>query len=364
MSDPIVEYAPNIPDLLQWYHREHRPMPWRETKNPYYIWISEIMLQQTRVDQALPYFERFIHAFPTVESLARADQQEVLMLWEGLGYYSRARNIHKAAKQILSECEGSLPPDYEALRSLPGIGPYTAAAIASIAFKLEHAVMDGNVIRVVSRYIGLEEDTRKNATRSRIQKVVDEWIIGHPPDDFNQAIMELGATVCTPHKPACEHCPLSAQCVAFTQSKTERIPYASKKAKRPHHHISVAIIRNEQNQLLIAQRPEEAMLGGLWEFPGGKQEAGESSEEALIREIKEELGVEITILHEFMQLDHAYSHFTIHMTAYLCAQVDASATPEPKASQQIRWISIDELTHYPFPKANRLLTLALIDEFA
>lgn len=339
-------------------------MPWRETKNPYYIWISEIMLQQTRVDQALPYFERFITAFPTVEHLALADQHDVLMLWEGLGYYSRARNIHKAAKQISSDFGGKLPASYQELLSLPGIGPYTAAAISSIAFKLEHAVMDGNVIRVVCRYLGLEEDTRKNSTRSRVQKVVDEWIIGQAPDDFNQAIMELGATVCTPHRPNCESCPISVQCVAYTESKTDVIPYASKKAKRPHHQISVAIIMNENNELLIAQRPNEAMLGGLWEFPGGKQESNESIEDALLREIKEELGVEITILNEFMQLDHAYSHFSIHMTAYLCSLADSTQQPKPKASQQIRWIPVEELTNYPFPKANRTLTLALIDEFA
>lgn len=353
-------------NLLSWFEKNKRSMPWRDSRDPYAIWISEIMLQQTRVDQALPFFNRFMRAFPTVQDLASASAQQVLKQWEGLGYYSRARNIHKTAQILIEDYAGILPNDYEQLLSLPGIGPYTAAAIASIAFDLEHAVMDGNVIRTVTRFCGIEQDTRKTGTRKMVQQEVDQWIKGRPSADFNQAMMELGSTVCTPTKPACSDCPLASKCIAYRTARTNELPYTSKKAKRPHQAISVGIILNDQEQVLIAQRPEDAMLGGLWEFPGGKKEQDESSLEALHREIKEELGIDISVIEEFMSLNHAYSHFTITLSAYLCVLRPTRKTqiPTAKASDQIKWVSIQDLKKYPFPKANKTLTLALMKRFA
>jgi A/G-specific adenine glycosylase len=333
-------------------------MPWRDCGDPYKIWLSEIMLQQTRVDQAKPYFERFIEKFPTVYKLAEADQQEVLKVWEGLGYYSRARHLHSAAQMVVEEFNGNLPNSWDEITKLKGIGPYTASAILSIAFQKKYAVVDGNVIRVLSRYFGIEDDVRSTKTKNLIQEYADELISEERPGDFNQALMELGATICTPSNPDCEDCPLNANCMAYKTVKTDEIPYKSPAKKRPHHQIGVGIIIKE-NEVLIALRPEDAMLGGMWEFPGGKQQEDEKIEQTVARELNEELGVEVSIIKPFMKLDHAYSHFKITMHAFLCEL--EHGTPEPKDSQEIRWISIDELEDYPFPKANRKLTEKLMN---
>ena len=334
-------------------------MPWRDCGDPYKIWLSEIMLQQTRVDQATPYFNRFIKRFPTVYDLAEADQQEVLKVWEGLGYYSRARHLHDAAQLVVEEFDGSVPDTWDEITELKGVGPYTASAILSIAFQKKYAVVDGNVIRVLSRYLGIEEDVRATKTKNAIQDSADELIPDDRPGDFNQSLMELGATICTPSSPDCESCPIQGNCVAHKTMKTEEIPYKSPKKKRPHHQIGVGIVMNEDEEVLIALRPEDAMLGGMWEFPGGKQEEDEEIEQTVARELKEELGIDIAITKPFMKLDHAYSHFKITMHAYLCELLNGK--PKPQSSQEIRWIPIDELADYPFPKANRKLTDKLMN---
>jgi A/G-specific adenine glycosylase len=335
-------------------------MPWRDSSDPYRIWLSEVMLQQTRVDQAMPFYLKFIASFPTVADLAAADQHEVLMLWEGLGYYSRGRNLHKAAKVIVDAHNGYIPESYNELIALPGVGPYTAAAVASIAFGAPHAVVDGNVIRVLSRFSGIEDDIRNQSTKTAIQHIADDLLDPANPGEFNQAVMELGSLVCTPTNPKCDACPLSTWCIAHKLAQTEIIPYKSPKPKVPHHQIVVAVISNAHGQLLIARRPENVMLGGLWEFPGGKVDDGETNEQALHREIEEELGIRIAIRKELMQLKHAYSHFKITMHAYICDYIDG--TPSPKASTEIRWVEAAKLAEYPFPKANRQLTLALMEK--
>ncbi|MDZ7658494.1 A/G-specific adenine glycosylase [Fodinibius sp.] len=345
--------------ILDWYDLNKREMPWRDCDNPYKIWVSEIMLQQTRVDQATPYFNRFMEHFPTVYDLAKADQQEVLKVWEGLGYYSRARHLHAAAKLVVDEFDGNVPETWDEITKLKGVGPYTAAAVLSIAFQKKHAVVDGNVIRVLSRYLGIEDDVRSSSTKNAIQDAADELISDERPGDYNQALMELGATICTPSNPDCEECPIQANCVAYKTAKTEEIPYKSSAKKRPHHHIGVGIVTNKDGEVLIALRPDDAMLGGMWEFPGGKQEEGEDMEDTVSRELKEELDIDISISKPFMKLNHAYSHFKITLHAYLCTLVDG--IPKPKSSQEIRWIAINELEDYPFPKANRKLTEKLMN---
>ena len=334
-------------------------MPWRETNDPYKIWISEIMLQQTRVDQAWPYFERFIGEFPTVYALAEAEQQQVMKAWEGLGYYSRARNLHAAAKMIVEDFDGKLPEDYDEIIKLKGIGPYTAAAITSIAFGKPNAVVDGNVIRVITRYFGIENDVRSSKTTKQVQQHVDGLISADQPADFNQGMMEIGSTVCKPTKPDCLVCPISFDCVANKTAKTDTIPYKSPAKKKPHKHIGVGIIEREDGKVLIALRPENVMLGGLWEFPGGKQEEGESIKQTVERELKEELGVEVAAYKEFMKLKHVYSHFSITMHAFMCRLV--SGEPSAKSSQEIRWVEISELEQFPFPKANKKLTEKLME---
>jgi len=348
-------------ELLNWYQDHKRQMPWRGEADPYKIWISEIMLQQTRVDQATPYFQNFISLFPTVYDLAEAEQQEVLKAWEGLGYYSRARNLHAASKMVVKEFNGKVPESYDEIIKLKGIGPYTAAAVTSIAFNKPNAVVDGNVIRVLTRYYGIEDDTRSTKTRRKVQEFANELIDEENPGDFNQAMMELGSEICTPSNPDCQHCPVQSGCVATKMAKTEVIPYKSPAKKKPHHIIGVGIIERERDdKILIALRPNDAMLGGMWEFPGGKQKDGESIQKTIERELEEELGVEVKAYKELMNLKHAYSHFSITMHAWFCTLI--SGEPKPKESQEVRWVSRDQLQEFPFPKANKVLTERLLKE--
>ncbi|CAN5304245.1 A/G-specific adenine glycosylase [soil metagenome] len=342
-----------VSPLVEWYQRNKRDMPWRNTSDPYRIWISEIMLQQTRVDTVIPYYERFLDAFPAVEDLAEADQQQVLKLWEGLGYYSRARNMHKAAMEVINKLDGVIPDTYKELIKLKGVGPYTAAAISSIAYKEKRAVVDGNVIRVLSRYYGIKDDIRRSAVKNEIQELADAIIPEDYPGDFNQAVMELGATVCTPKNPDCAYCPLSVNCFAFNSVETEIIPYKSPKKKVPHHQIGVGIITDRKGRLLIALRPDDVMLGGLWEFPGGKQKADESIKQTVSRELEEELDVEVKVNNKFMEVKHAYSHFKITLHAYWCTI--EFGTPKPKSSSALEWVTIEEINKFPFPKANKML---------
>lgn len=333
-------------------------MPWRDCGDAYKVWISEIMLQQTRVDQATPYFNNFINRFPTVFDLAHAEQQDVLKAWEGLGYYSRARNLHHAAKQVAFEYEGKLPDTREEILKLKGIGPYTSAAILSIVYDKPYAVVDGNVIRVITRHAGIRDDVRSQRVKTQVQQIADHHISKETPGDFNQAIMELGAVICTPHNPKCTECPISSDCVAYKTAETSTIPYKSPPKKKPHHHIGVGIIERANNQVLIALRPNDAMLGGLWEFPGGKQEPDEDIQATVVRELKEELGVTVEIKQDFLKLKHTYSHFSITLHAFLCSLIDGE--PKPKSSQQVKWVTRAELSEYPFPKANKVLTEKLM----
>ncbi len=346
--------------ILEWYRSHKRDMPWRDNPEPYRVWVSEIMLQQTRVDQATPYFNRFIDRFPSIKSLAEADQQEVLKVWEGLGYYSRARNLHSSAKRIWTELGGHFPETYDEILDLKGVGPYTAAAISSIVYGLPHAVVDGNVIRLITRFAGIREDVRTQPVKNQVQELADQWLSKQHPGDFNQAMMEMGAVVCTPRKPGCTSCPLQLNCVAYQSAETDTIPYKSPPKKKPHHHIAVGILQRDDGKVLIALRPEDAMLGGLWEFPGGKQEKNENLNETLKRELREELGVEVEIISPFLNLKHTYSHFSITLHAYLCRIT--SGIPKAKDSQEIRWVNRSELADYPFPKANKTLTEKLIDD--
>ncbi len=350
-------------ELVEWFEANRRPMPWREKgptgkRDPYRVWIAEVMLQQTRVDQVRPYFEHFVDIFPTVEVLAEAELDAVLKSWEGLGYYSRARNLHRAAKQIVEEFGGRIPHDETAIRSLAGIGPYTAAAVLSIAFDKPLAVLDGNVIRVLSRVFAVENDVRSSATKRALQAVADALLDTHRPGVFNEAVMELGATICTPKAPACERCPLRSECAAFAGGNPEAFPVASKKKPIPHYEIAVGVVFDSSGRVLIQKRPEDAMLGGLWEFPGGKREAGESLEETCCRELEEELGIEVEIGGEITQIKHAYSHFSINLHAFDCVLIGGE--PVHHAGQPIRWVGLEELTELAFPRANGKLIEVLL----
>lgn len=311
------------------------------------------MLQQTRVDQARPYFERFIAAFPDVTSLANAPLDEVLLNWEGLGYYSRARNLHKAALAIATTHNGKVPDVYDDIRALPGIGPYTAAAVLSIAYGKAYGVLDGNVIRVLTRLTCNGNDVTKGKTRRHLQTISDTLVSPEKPGNFNQAMMELGATVCTPKKPNCTVCPVRDHCCAWAVGTVESFPVAKKKAPIPHYDLAVAIIRNKKNEYLIQRRPEDGMLGGLWQFPGGKQEADESLPNTCHREILDELGINISIDQPFYTLSHAYTHFKITIHAFLCTI--ASGTPQSKNNTPLAWATLAQMEEVAFARSNRRL---------
>ena len=317
------------------------------------------MLQQTRVAQATPYFERFITAFPNVESLARAELDTVLKCWEGLGYYSRARNLHRTSKQLVKDFGGEIPKDEATLRALPGVGPYTAAAVLSIAFDKPFAVLDGNVIRVLSRVFAVEHDVRSSATKKALGAIADLLLDQNRPGIFNEAVMELGATICTPKAPACNECPLHPDCAAFAGGDPEAFPVASKKKPTPHYEIAVGVVVDVQERVLIQKRPEGAMLGGLWEFPGGKREAGETLQQACRRELREELGIDVEVGDEIAQIKHAYSHFSVTLHAFDCALV--SGEPVHHAKQPIQWVGLDELGELAFPRASGKLINVLLE---
>lgn len=338
-----------ITNLLDWYSNDQRQMPWRTSPSPYRVWVSEIMLQQTQVVTVIPYFNRFIREFPTVFDLANADLQSILKLWEGLGYYSRARNIHKAAKQVCSQYNGILPDTYDELQTLPGIGPYVAAAIVSIAFDKPVPVVDGNVLRVFCRFWGITDDIRQPSVRKHLFTQLTPIIKQvSSPSDFNQSIMEIGALICSPKSPKCGFCPISKTCYAQINQLQSQLPYKSKTKPVPHYTVSVGLIF-KKNKILIGKRKESQMLGGLWELPGGKQTENETVEQAVIREIYEETGITASISSKIGVIKHAYTHFKITLHAFMCIYI--AGFPKPHSTQALRWVSLSELDQFPFPKA-------------
>ncbi len=342
--------------LLPWFADNKRSMPWRNNRTPYRVWISELMLQQTRVDQATPYFQRFIKRFPSLRSLAAASQEDVLKMWEGLGYYSRARNLHKAARIIASEHKGRFPKAIEDIQKLPGIGSYTAAAIGSLAFNLDLAVLDGNVIRVISRIFSYTKDPATAAARKELQQMTDALLIEGEAGNYNEAMMELGATICLPRNPQCETCPVSSVCLGYQSGRPTDYPVKAPKKKVPHIVVGAAVITNRKGEVLIAQRREKDMLGGLWEFPGGKQETGETIQQCIARELKEELGINTNVGEFLLTVNHAYSHFTMDMHTYF-AKI-RSGRPRPLHCQDYRWSKVSDLRNFPYSKAD----LKIIDE--
>lgn len=343
--------------LLKWYAANKRDLPWRrDAHDPYRVWISEALLQQTQVKTVIPYYERFLGRFPTVQSLASARLDTVLKTWEGAGYYARARNLHRAAREIVSRYGGRLPSTVDELITLPGIGRYTAGAIASIAFDQRAPILDGNVIRVLCRVFAIRQDPDTTATRATLWQLASDLVPAQHPGDFNQALMELGALVCTPRSPACPECPLKRICIARQLGKQEQLPVKRAKKPLPHYEIGIGIVWND-GQILIDQRNANDLLGGLWEFPGGKKERGETLQQCVRREIREELGVTVAVGKEFAVVEHGYSHFRITMHAFECRYLRG----EPQAIECARWkwVSPKHLSRYAFPVANRKLIAML-----
>jgi A/G-specific adenine glycosylase len=335
--------------LLKWFAANARDLPWRRKRTPYTVWISEIMLQQTQVAQARPYYHAFLRQFPNVKHLAAAPLEQVLKAWEGLGYYARARNLHRTACEIVARHNGHFPRDIETVRRLPGIGPYTAAAILSLSFGQPHAVLDGNVLRVLCRLIAYGENPKTTASKKVLQELAQVLLPSQRAGEFNEAMMELGAVVCTPANPRCSDCPVVRFCLAQDLGQQALFPVRVKQKKRPHHQIAAALIwRGEK--LLIARRPLQGLLGGLWEFPGGKQESGEALEATAVREAREELGVRIRVRDFYMRVDHQYTHFTITLHAFHADYLGGQ--PQRLGCADWRWVSIGELARFAFPRAN------------
>ena len=351
--------------LLAWWERHGRGgLPWKllpgcvrpapeQGLDPYGIWIAEVMLQQTQLAVALPYWTRWMEAFPTVEALAAASLDEVRLQWQGLGYYSRARRLHEAAQRLVG---GPWPRSLEEWMALPGIGRTTAGSILSSAFNAPLPILDGNVKRVLARLTAHPRPpARDDALFWRWSEALLDPVRSR---DTNQALMDLGATVCTPRSPSCDRCPWQLRCAAYASGDPCRWPVTDTPKPLPFQVIGVGVVLNAAGDVLIDQRLEEGLLGGMWEFPGGKQEQGETIEICIARELKEELGIEVKVGAELITVDHAYSHKKLRFVVHLCDWV--SGEPQPLASQQVRWVRPEDLGNYAFPAANARIIEALL----
>ncbi len=335
--------------LLAWYRHRKRTLPWRSTRDPYAVWVAEVMLQQTRVETVIPYFERWMRRFPTVEALAAASEQEVLSLWEGLGYYSRARNLHRAARVVMERHGGKLPADVDALRALPGIGRYTAGAIASIAFGLDEPALDGNQKRVLARLF----DVRQRVDSAEGERLLWSLAREHLPPgraaEYNQALMDLGASICTPRRPDCTACPLREVCRAHALGVQEALPVKKPKGETPHYVHAAAVVMRE-GRVLLARRPSQGLLGGLWEFPNARlaqvkddAEAARALEDAL--ETGYGLGVRVGA--SLGSFRHAYSHFRVTVYAFRCALLSTGERTS------LEWAAVGALDGYPMGRVDR-----------
>ncbi|QNJ24498.1 A/G-specific DNA glycosylase [Synechococcus sp. SYN20] len=381
---PLEIAVPSTQALLSWWETEGRrdpvQKPWMfkadglwpdpdDLLDPYGVLVAEVMLQQTQLQVALPYWQRWMEAFPTLELLAEARQQDVLLLWQGLGYYSRARRLLAGAKPLLGQIAptsstrlSAWPKDLDCWMGLPGIGRTTAGGILSSAFNSPLAILDGNVRRVLAR---LEAHPKPPARDQALCWQWSEAFVAAAPGrarDLNQALMDLGATVCTPRSPNCECCPWQMHCAAYAAGDVERYPVKDTPRAVPFQVIGVGVVLNEAGEVLIDQRLNEGLLGGLWEFPGGKQEPGESIVQTIARELREELAIDVSVGEELISLDHAYSHKKLRFVVHLCQW--RQGEPQPLASQQVCWVRPESLADYPFPAANARIIAALLEHFS
>jgi A/G-specific adenine glycosylase len=346
--------------LLDWFAVEARDLPWRNDRSPYRVWLAEVMLQQTQVDTVAPYYERFLARFPTVKALASAPLEDVLKLWEGLGYYSRARNLHAAARQVVAQHGDQVPDTFEALLALPGVGRYTAGAVASIAFGQDVPAVDGNVRRVLARVFAVREDVSRSAVQRELEALAQSLLPPGRAGAFNEALMELGATVCTPRAPQCDRCPLLELCQAHAAGEQASLPVKRPRKRTPHYDVAAAVTVGQDGRVLVAQRNADDMLGGLWEFPGGKREDGETLPECLAREMREELDVEVEVGELLTVVKHAYTHFRITLRAFRCRIV--AGEPRCLDCAAFRWVSLPELDALPMSVADRKIAQVLKNE--
>jgi len=360
--------------LLEWFKSNGRHwIPWKlkpdglipkkgEALSVYGIWIAEVMLQQTQLKVVLPYWERWMKRFPTLIDLVTAEEQDVLLCWQGLGYYSRAKRIYKAGNILInligrSDCLNPYfwPKEIDIWLDLPGIGRSTAGSIISSAFDLPTPLLDGNLKRIFSRLSASQIPPNKN--QISLWQISQNLIDKKYPRDFNQALMDLGARICTVNNPSCSICPISQHCLAFILYDSKDFPIKDLKKPIPVYVVGIAIVINSYGEVLIAQRSETTNMGGMWEFPGGKQEGKEPIKLTIAREIKEEVDIDISVGQQLIEFDHAYTHRKIHFVVHVCDLITGNA--KPLASQQIRWVIPSKLNNYPFPAANSRIIAAL-----
>lgn len=343
--------------LLKWYHLHGRDLPWRRTADPYAIWVSEIMLQQTQVATVLPYYDRFLAAFPTVRDLSAAPLDKVLKAWEGLGYYARARHLHRAANEIVSRFGGRFPSKFEEILSLPGIGRSTAGAIATIALGQRHPILDGNVRRVLCRYFCVEEDPKTKQVEERLWQYSEKLLPKKEAADYTQAIMDLGATLCTPAEPRCTLCPVRQRCKAWEKGIQEKLPVKSAVKSIPERdYVAAVLFRGEK--VLIRRRPAKGLLGGLWEFPGGRVELdrkGRGFEKKIHGALQQELPWKVDRWAPWGKIKHTFTHFkmTLHVFS---GRIESR--PERSTDEQ-KWVGLKELSKYAFSSAHQKILLKL-----
>jgi A/G-specific adenine glycosylase len=337
--------------LLAWFACHARDLPWRRNRTAYRVWVAEVMLQQTRVETVTSYYERFLARFPTVRALADASLEEILRLWEGLGYYARARNLHSAAQRVVAAHGGQLPSTFEGLLDLPGVGRYIAGAVASIGFGQDVVAVDGNARRVLCRLFEIREDVTRSGVQRQLEKLAAVLLPSGRAGAFNEAMMELGATVCTPRAPRCDRCPLDELCLAFAQGEPEELPVRRPRRRIPHYDVAAAVTVRVDGRVLVAQRNADDMLGGLWEFPGGRREDGETFPDCLAREMCEELDVEVEVGDLLIVVKHAYTHFRITLYAFHCRLV--AGEPRCLDCAAFRWVSPSELDALPMSVVDR-----------
>ncbi|HUL19891.1 MAG TPA: A/G-specific adenine glycosylase [Thermodesulfobacteriota bacterium] len=349
MKSPSLPQIANIQkQLLQWYRKNGRDLPWRRTRNPYAIWVSEIMLQQTQVSTVIPYYQNFLKSFPTVRHLAKANLTKVLKVWEGLGYYSRARNLHRASEIVSNHFNGKIPDNLTDLRTLPGIGRYTAGAILSIAFNKEAPILDGNVKRVLSRLYAITG--RPDKTETRLWRLSESLIPKGEAGSFNQGLMDLGAMICTPKEPQCLQCPLRDLCKGRASGDPERFPRKIVKKKIPLiESISAVIQRN--GKVLLRQRPPRGLLGGLWEFPNWKDEVKRSSGFRLRNCIKKEMGMTAEVKEFIGTFRQTFSHFKLTLHVFRGQHLSGKGIG--------RWIPVKDLALFPMSRIHRRIALGL-----
>lgn len=340
--------------LLHWYDANHRGLPWRKRVTPYGTWVSEIMAQQTQIDRVIGYWERWMRRFPDVHALASADEDDVLRSWEGLGYYTRAKNIHKAARLLVDAYDGEFPSEVTDIRSLPGIGEYTAGAIASIAFGLPEPAVDANVLRVFARLFNIDRPVSVAAVKARVRELVTDSIPEDRPGDFNQALMEFGALVCS-KRPKCHACPLIEHCEAHANETVAERPVLPPSKKTIRIDMATGVLIH-QDRMLIQKRKPDDLWPGLWEFPGGVIEEGEAPEQALVREYGEEVELDVVPGEKITVISYAYTRYRVTMHCYLCHMRDGDV-PSPVFNEATEggFVLPDRLSGHAFPSGHRRL---------